>query len=145
MGDPYPRGYDCMSMGVNSYPPVYMGDSIELFFCRGYGYGVVITGGYLPIVISNPGFLFPVPPSRPSVREASSMASALLSGPPLHPRLGVYACDRIYGAPQPATQSQSVYVRLRLPAVTDFTGHSIRLQSTMECVISCSGQRFHLR
>jgi hypothetical protein len=42
-----------MGMGVNSYPPVYMGDSVGLFLCRGYGYGVVIPGGYLPIAISS--------------------------------------------------------------------------------------------
>jgi hypothetical protein len=41
-----------MGMGVNSYPPVYMGDPVGLFFCRGYEYGVVIPGGYLPIAIS---------------------------------------------------------------------------------------------
>jgi hypothetical protein len=41
-----------MGMGVNSYPPVYMGDPMRLFLCRGYGYGVVILGGYLPIAIS---------------------------------------------------------------------------------------------
>jgi hypothetical protein len=38
-----------MGMGVNPYPPVYMGDPMGLFLCRGYGYGVVIPGGYLPI------------------------------------------------------------------------------------------------
>jgi hypothetical protein len=31
---------------------MYMGDSMGLFLCRGYGYGVVIPGGYLPIAIS---------------------------------------------------------------------------------------------
>jgi hypothetical protein len=41
-----------MGMGVNSYPPVYMGDPMGLFFYRGYGYRVVIPGGYLPIAIS---------------------------------------------------------------------------------------------
>jgi hypothetical protein len=41
-----------MGMGVNSYPPVYMGDPMGLFLCCGYGYGVVIPGGYLPIAIS---------------------------------------------------------------------------------------------
>jgi hypothetical protein len=41
-----------MGMGVNPYPPVYMGDPMGLFFCRGYGYEVVIPGGYLPIAIS---------------------------------------------------------------------------------------------
>jgi hypothetical protein len=41
-----------MGMGVNPYPPVYMGDPVGLFLCRGYGYGVVIPGGYLPIAIS---------------------------------------------------------------------------------------------
>lgn len=40
----------------------------------------------------------PFPPSRPSVREASSMASALLSGPPLHPRLGVYVHVTVFTA-----------------------------------------------
>jgi hypothetical protein len=43
-----------MGMGVNPYPPVYMGDPMGLFLCRGYGYGVVIPGGYLPIAISTP-------------------------------------------------------------------------------------------
>jgi hypothetical protein len=42
-----------MGMGVNSYPPVYMGDPVGLFLCRGYGYGVVIPGGYLLIAISS--------------------------------------------------------------------------------------------
>jgi hypothetical protein len=41
-----------MGMGVNPYPPVYMGDPVGLFLCRGYEYGVVIPGGYLPIAIS---------------------------------------------------------------------------------------------
>jgi hypothetical protein len=41
-----------MGMGVNSYSPMYMGDPMGLFLCRGYGYGVVIPGGYLPIAIS---------------------------------------------------------------------------------------------
>jgi hypothetical protein len=41
-----------MGMGVNPYPPVYMGDPMGLFLCRRYGYGVVIPGGYLPIAIS---------------------------------------------------------------------------------------------
>jgi hypothetical protein len=31
MGDPYPHGY-----GGISNPPVYMGDPMELFLCRGY-------------------------------------------------------------------------------------------------------------
>jgi hypothetical protein len=41
-----------MGMGVNSYPPMYMGDPVGLFLCRRYGYGVVIPCGYLPIAIS---------------------------------------------------------------------------------------------
>jgi hypothetical protein len=41
-----------MGMGVNSYPPMYMGDPMGLFLCRGYGYGVVIPDEYLPIAIS---------------------------------------------------------------------------------------------
>jgi hypothetical protein len=41
-----------MGMGVNPYPLVYMGNPVGLFLCRGYGYGVVIPGGYLPIAIS---------------------------------------------------------------------------------------------
>jgi hypothetical protein len=47
-----------MGMGVNPYPPVYMGDPMGLFLCHGYGYGVVIPGGYLPIAISNLVILF---------------------------------------------------------------------------------------
>jgi hypothetical protein len=46
-----------MGMGVNPYPPVYMGDPVGLFLCRGYVYGVVIPGGYLPIAISRKKFL----------------------------------------------------------------------------------------
>jgi hypothetical protein len=38
-----------MGMGVNPYPLVYMGDPVGLFLCRGYGYGVVIPGGYYPL------------------------------------------------------------------------------------------------
>jgi hypothetical protein len=41
-----------MSMGVNPYPPVDMGDPTGLFIRREYGYGIVIPGGYLPIAIS---------------------------------------------------------------------------------------------
>jgi hypothetical protein len=49
MGDPYPHGY---GYGVNPYPPVYMGDPIWLFLCRGYMYEALIPGGYLPVAIS---------------------------------------------------------------------------------------------
>jgi hypothetical protein len=42
-----------MGMGVNPYPPVYIGDPMGLFLCRGYEYRVVIPGGYLPIAISS--------------------------------------------------------------------------------------------
>jgi hypothetical protein len=41
-----------MGMGVNPYPPVYMSDPVGLFFCREYGYGIVIPDEYLPIAIS---------------------------------------------------------------------------------------------
>jgi hypothetical protein len=34
---------------------VYMGDPMGLFLCRGYGYGVIIPGGYLPTAISMRG------------------------------------------------------------------------------------------
>jgi hypothetical protein len=51
-GDPYPCGYG-HGYGVNPYPLVNMSDSTGLFFCRGYGYGIVIPGRYLPIAISN--------------------------------------------------------------------------------------------
>jgi hypothetical protein len=44
-----------MGMGVNPYPPVYMGDPVGLFLRRGYEYEVVIPGGYLPIAISSRG------------------------------------------------------------------------------------------
>jgi hypothetical protein len=40
-------------MGINLFPLVYMGDPMRLFLCRGYGYGVVIPGEYLPIAISS--------------------------------------------------------------------------------------------
>jgi hypothetical protein len=38
-----------MGMGVNLYPLVDMGNPTGLFFYRGYGYEIVIPGGYLPI------------------------------------------------------------------------------------------------
>jgi hypothetical protein len=44
-----------MGMGVNPYPPVYMGNPVGLFLCCVYGYGVLIPGGYLPIAISRCG------------------------------------------------------------------------------------------
>jgi hypothetical protein len=53
-GDPYPHGY-VYGMGVNPYPPVNMSDLTRLFFCRGYGYGIVIPDAYLPIAISSLG------------------------------------------------------------------------------------------
>jgi hypothetical protein len=48
-------------MGVNSYPPADMGDPMGLFFYRGYGYGIVILGGYLPIAISTHGITQAMP------------------------------------------------------------------------------------
>jgi hypothetical protein len=44
-----------MGMGVNPYPPVYMGNPVGLFLCCRYEYGVLIPGGYLPIAISTFG------------------------------------------------------------------------------------------
>jgi hypothetical protein len=41
-----------MNMEVNPYPPVNIGDPTRLFFCRGYGYRIVITCGYLLVAIS---------------------------------------------------------------------------------------------
>jgi hypothetical protein len=31
-----------MGMGANPYSPVYIGDPMRLFLCRGYEYGVII-------------------------------------------------------------------------------------------------------
>jgi hypothetical protein len=53
-----------MGMVVNPYPPVYMGNPVGLFLWRGYGYKVVIPGGYLPIAISNYTFLVTVATRR---------------------------------------------------------------------------------
>jgi hypothetical protein len=50
-----------MGMGVNSYPPIYMSDPMELFLCRGYDYEVIIPGGYLHIVISTRHLLHALP------------------------------------------------------------------------------------
>lgn len=47
-----------MGMGLNPYPPVYVGDPVGLFLYRGYGYEVVIPGGYLPIAISTEHVFF---------------------------------------------------------------------------------------
>jgi hypothetical protein len=49
MGDPYPRGYE---YGDKSIPTSVYGWPDGVIFCHGYGYGVVIPGGYLPIAIS---------------------------------------------------------------------------------------------
>jgi hypothetical protein len=67
-----------MGMGVNLYPPVYMGDPMELFFCRGYRYGIVIPGGYLPIAISNPAS------SRHAATPMLSLAANVLLSSMLH-------------------------------------------------------------
>jgi hypothetical protein len=48
VGDPYSHGY---GYRANPYPPVNIADPTD-FFCHEYGYMIVITGGYLPIVIS---------------------------------------------------------------------------------------------
>jgi hypothetical protein len=42
-----------MGMAVNPYPREDMGDPMGLFFRRGYGHGIVILGGYLPIATSS--------------------------------------------------------------------------------------------
>jgi hypothetical protein len=47
------RTHAGMGMGINLYPLADMGNPTGLFFCRGYGYGIMIPGGYLPIAISN--------------------------------------------------------------------------------------------
>lgn len=47
-----------MGTGVNPYPLVYMGDPVRLFLCHGYGYGIIIPGGYLPIAISTEHVFF---------------------------------------------------------------------------------------
>jgi hypothetical protein len=44
-----------MSMGVNPYLPVYVGDPVRLFLCRGYVYEVVIPDVCLLIAISIDG------------------------------------------------------------------------------------------
>jgi hypothetical protein len=46
------RTHAGMGMGINLYPLADMGNPTGLFFCRGYGYGIMIPGGYLPIAIS---------------------------------------------------------------------------------------------
>jgi hypothetical protein len=68
-----------MGMGVNSYPPMYISDSMGLFLCRGYKYVVVIPGEYLSIAISRltcptfrSVFFFPV-------KTASNQGQASLS------------------------------------------------------------------
>jgi hypothetical protein len=99
-----------MGMGVNPYPLVYMGDPVRLFLCRGYRYGIVIPGGYLPIVISSPGYssrLFAARNGR-SVKGRAPLASYhLLRGfltvgssqhsyariaPSRHPRARISSC-----------------------------------------------------
>jgi hypothetical protein len=73
-----------MGMGVNPYPPVYMGDSVGLFFYRVYGYGVVIPGGYLPIAIST---LASSHDRHRSAPVAPALATATLALAALAPRL----------------------------------------------------------
>jgi hypothetical protein len=66
-----------MGMGVNPYPPVYMGDPIELFFYRGYRYEVVIPGGYLPIAISTASYGLVLIASCPVPTHASARVYSL--------------------------------------------------------------------
>jgi hypothetical protein len=66
-------------MGVNPYPLVYIGDLIGLFFCRGYEYGVVIPGGYLPLSsLAVPAFMgwFTVPKQLPPLDVGRPMKMA---------------------------------------------------------------------
>src|SRR5688572_15884552 len=89
-----------MGMGVNPYPLVYMGDPMGLFLCRGYGYGVVIPGGYLPIAISTETSIFstaaaerrlpyPVARSVPNVESPTHLAQPRVAlGCPLHSCIG---------------------------------------------------------
>jgi hypothetical protein len=57
-----------MRMGVNPYPPVYMGDSMGLIFCHGYKYEVVIPVGIYPLSSLVPPCLTctPASPTRSS-------------------------------------------------------------------------------
>jgi hypothetical protein len=108
-----------MGMGVNPYPPVYMGDPVELFLCHGYGYGVVIPGGYLPIAISTcprcmrfrassqpPGW-----PARAHTTFMGGMAHACTSSAgcgtlPLHRSDACVSC-RVYRVGWPRWRAQS--------------------------------------
>ena len=87
-----------MSMRVNSYATVYMGDPTGLFFWRRYEYGVVIHGGYLPIAISTWGsrlaiFLWTRGPHGCTGEHVDISGLLLMAATVptvLHPRMPIY-------------------------------------------------------
>jgi hypothetical protein len=94
-----------MDMGVNPYPPVYMGDLVGLFFCRVYGYGVVKPGGYLPIAISTLKVASASPDPRarphPRPRKVVSASPDPRARPHPRPRKVVSASPDPRARPQP--------------------------------------------
>ena len=74
-------------MGTISYPHTGMGIVAGIIFFRGYGYGIELSGGYIPVAIPTSVWracvcvegagISPEPPTSPSV------ASALPSAPDL--------------------------------------------------------------
>jgi hypothetical protein len=67
-GTGYPTGKNTRAgtgMGKILYPRVYMGNPTDRIFFDGYGYGMVLPDGYVPVAIPNRG------PARARHREAS--------------------------------------------------------------------------
>ena len=55
-GTGYPTGINTRAgtgMGKILYPRVYMGNPMGIIFFDGYGYGMVIPDGYVPVAIPN--------------------------------------------------------------------------------------------
>jgi hypothetical protein len=56
VGTGYPTGKNTragMGMGKILYPRVYMGNPTGRIFFDGYGYGMVLPDGYVPVAIPN--------------------------------------------------------------------------------------------
>jgi hypothetical protein len=84
-GTGYPTGKNTRAgtgMGKILYPRVYMGNPTGRVFFDGYGYGMVLPNGYVPVAIPTPR---PSPPSLLPLFPLSLALASLQAAEPLPP------------------------------------------------------------